>query len=115
MNKILVSKDKIISDSDNVIINETGNGALIYTVEGLQEDVYIFGRGLTKTIPSEVENEEGKEDFVSVMDDESGQIVSIGLHFTKDDFTVENIYKQLNAVARNFIGIEIPKEKTKSL
>ena len=56
-------------------------------------------------------NEEGKEDFVSVMDDESGQIVSIGLHFTKDDFTVENIYKQLNAVARNFIGIEIPQEK----
>ena len=56
-------------------------------------------------------NEAGKEDFVSVMDDESGQIVSIGLHFTKDDFTVENIYKQLNAVARNFIGIEIPQEK----
>ncbi len=56
-------------------------------------------------------NVEGKEDFVSVMDDEAGQIVSIGIHFTKDDFTIDNIYKQVNAVAGNFIGIEIPKSK----
>ena len=55
--------------------------------------------------------EEGLEDYVSVMDDEEGIIVAIGLHFTKDDFTIENIYKQVNAVSRNFIGIEIPKEK----
>lgn len=60
-------------------------------------------------------NVEGREDFVSVMDDEAGQIVSIGIHFTKDDFTVENIYKQLNAVAGNFIGVEIPKEKIEKI
>ena len=55
--------------------------------------------------------EEGLEDYVSVMDDEEGTMVAIGLHFTKDDFTIDNIYKQVNAVAGNFIGIEIPKSK----
>ena len=56
-------------------------------------------------------NEEDMDDYVSVMDADEGQTIAIGLHFRENDFTVDNIHKQVNAVAGNFIGIEIPKFK----
>lgn len=52
------------------------------------------------------------EDGVSIsLDENNNRTVSAALYFHKDDFTIDNIYSELNAVINNYFGTEITKSQ----
>lgn len=56
------------------------------------------------------------EDVITLSTDENnGKTFSTMMYFHKSDFTEDNIYSQLNAVAKNYFGTEITKSQIKEV
>ena len=52
------------------------------------------------------------EDIVSFAKDENnGKTISTMLYFLKEDFTIDNIYSNLNAITKNYFGTETTKSQ----